>query len=102
MGVPERVGCAAVRLNGFTLCADHGRELQMAVTNGSGECYNPTEAGLFAGVCFLCGVLLMFSLCCAGSQRDLHEMRSTSQILSVSTSLFTSAVVSHAAQLEMC
>jgi hypothetical protein len=25
---------------------DHGRELQMAVTNGSGECYNPTEAGM--------------------------------------------------------
>lgn len=24
---------------------DHGRELQLAVTNGSGECYNPTEAG---------------------------------------------------------
>jgi len=24
---------------------DHGRELQIAITNASGECYNPTEAG---------------------------------------------------------
>ena len=24
---------------------DHGRELQVAMTNGSGECYNPTQAG---------------------------------------------------------
>jgi len=24
---------------------DHGRELQVAITNASGECYNPTEAG---------------------------------------------------------
>jgi len=26
-------------------CWDHGRELQIAITNGFGECYNPTECG---------------------------------------------------------
>ena len=29
----------------FINTADHGRELQFAITNASGECYNPTEAG---------------------------------------------------------
>jgi len=29
----------------FINVADHGRELQFAITNASGECYNPTEAG---------------------------------------------------------
>jgi hypothetical protein len=29
----------------FINAYDHGRELQIAITNASGECYNPTEAG---------------------------------------------------------
>ena len=29
----------------FINTVDHGRELQFAITNASGECYNPTEAG---------------------------------------------------------
>jgi len=29
----------------FINCWDHGRELQVAITNGFGECYNPTECG---------------------------------------------------------
>jgi hypothetical protein len=31
----------------FINCWDHGRELQMAVTTGHGECYNPTEVLFF-------------------------------------------------------
>jgi hypothetical protein len=29
----------------FINAADHGRELQYAISNQYGECYNPTEAG---------------------------------------------------------
>jgi hypothetical protein len=31
--------------NEFINAWDHGRELQIAITTGTGECYNPTEAG---------------------------------------------------------
>jgi hypothetical protein len=58
----------------FTNQWDHGRELQVAFTNGYGECYNPTECG---------------------SSDDLHINMSTSVLQSVrvsNTTLWTQSL----------
>eukprot|EP00823_Brevimastigomonas_motovehiculus_P008153 TRINITY_DN7427_c0_g1_i1.p1 TRINITY_DN7427_c0_g1~~TRINITY_DN7427_c0_g1_i1.p1 ORF type:complete len:442 (+),score=106.78 TRINITY_DN7427_c0_g1_i1:52-1377(+) len=60
----------------FVNAWDHGRELQYALTNGSAECWNPTEAG---------------------SQDDCQKSTSSSSLLSLSLStnqdiMYTSAI----------